>query len=1143
MDTLASLIQRARTLGHIFFHHFGIHCATHQIRVLLICAVVITSLFYPALAMYSTSQPRFLAHFSSQILDPFVAADAISNYYAQHDLWNLWTGQDHLQVREDSVARARCGKEQTLRIERVLIHNSGSEDGPALSPQLLVSALQLEQRILDGLPAHRLSCLRKPDGRCLVISPLEFWHHSEAAIRSDRDIMDTLSLSKNVSVAGIPITPQMVLAGREVNEYANKKVDLSMFLVLTFFFPEVDCLGNSGHRVWRGVLEQATKGAADLMTEAQEPTLIALEFKTNVSSSLPEWSILTVFLYLAYFGIIVLFSRVMRISLLVHNGVGLIFTGIVEMLVSTITSLSVCALVGFKVTMIPWEIFPLVILFIGMENMFSLVEAVVKTSIALPVKERIAEGLSRAGTSNSLKVLTYNIILGIIAKLSDGAIRQFCAFAVVVLVAHWFLVHTLFVAVLSIDLQRMELDELLQQNSNITPSVGTPKPGPNHPTNAQPKSKWSKFSSNVQAMLKGRATKNFSLVLLLATTATLYFLTYPASRVEDDPGARLFRNNAGLRAKSGVSDPAQREPAWHIWHLLNPAEDPLLHLRIESPTILMFRSPDAPQSAERQSFNPLAPRARSQPWLIRTSVWLLRIFVLPIAITVALLYGLLRYLLKDAERLEAQRNRAEPEISPKEDDVAIEDTMSFSTLPRALSTDVELIAASLDGRVVATVGLENEVVVWFKERQIYAYIDTTDLLLRTPSTSYAASAITALAVDDSGGFCAVGTGAGVIAVTHAALPRRADAWDTDAVRTGIPLQVPALVLAAYENGVVAKWSTASPQSPTVVGPSQRAPVVSSSLHRLQNTSRFLAAFSMDDGAVELLEISPSSDLPLAPECRVLAGNPADTVTKICGAIVESGGARHLVIAAATQAGVVSLWDGGTGECIAILDEAHGQINNLRISPVHLKTCTRCGELPEDSFTVSFSVGHVVLFYRAYMPSDVRRCHCANNQLQTSSIWNGTLGRRSRSTSLASSNGKPISRSRHSSISDSQATEADFPISGHGVLSRRASEKDFFARRGMDTLSVQLDGDEHGTIVGPLDTLSPTGSPASRWRGLIVIRSADTTIERGSWDVLDERIVGVRRRPRTALSAGGTGKVHLHRDSAQGLSAATLERWE
>ena len=85
------------------------------------------------------------------------------------------------------------------------------------------------------------------------------------------------------------------------------------------------------------------------------------------------------------------------------------------------------------------------------------VDEVISTSITLPVTERISKGLSVAGASNTLKVVTCNAVLGTIAVFARGAIRQFCVFAVVVLVAHWFLVHTFFVAVLSIDLQRLEV--------------------------------------------------------------------------------------------------------------------------------------------------------------------------------------------------------------------------------------------------------------------------------------------------------------------------------------------------------------------------------------------------------------------------------------------------------------------------------------------------------------------------------------------------------------------------------------------------------------------------------------------------------------------------------------------------------------
>ncbi len=79
------------------------------------------------------------------------------------------------------------------------------------------------------------------------------------------------------------------------------------------------------------------------------------------------------------------------------------------------------------------------------------------TRATLPVKERLAIGLSHAGTFNTFRVVGCNATLGTIGFFVRGATRQFCVFAIVVLVAHWFLVHTMFVAVLAIDLHRLEV--------------------------------------------------------------------------------------------------------------------------------------------------------------------------------------------------------------------------------------------------------------------------------------------------------------------------------------------------------------------------------------------------------------------------------------------------------------------------------------------------------------------------------------------------------------------------------------------------------------------------------------------------------------------------------------------------------------
>ena len=162
-------------------------------------------------------------------------------------------------------------------------------------------------------------------------------------------------------------------------------------------------------------------------------------------------------------------------------------------------------------------------------------DAVGKTSVTLSVKQRIAEGLSRAGTSNTLKVVSYNAILGIISFFTVGAVRQFCIFAIVVLVAHWFLAHTFFMAVLSIDIARLEvrfgflyinvkvsgllillfchqLEELLRHDISLVPSVSTvPKLGQN---SKQPRSRWQELIVATKTLLKSRAATNISLLMV-----------------------------------------------------------------------------------------------------------------------------------------------------------------------------------------------------------------------------------------------------------------------------------------------------------------------------------------------------------------------------------------------------------------------------------------------------------------------------------------------------------------------------------------------------------------------------------------------------------------------------------------------------
>ncbi|KAF7777822.1 hypothetical protein Agabi119p4_3894 [Agaricus bisporus var. burnettii] len=795
--------------------------------------------------------------------------------------------------------------------------------------------------------------------------------------------------------------------------------------------------------------------------------------------------------------------------------------------------------------------------------MFNLVDAVGRTPVTLSVKQRIAEGLSHAGTSNTLKVVSYNCILGIMGGIGSGAVRQFCWFAIVVLVAHWFLAHTFFITVLSIDIQRLELDELLRRDTSSAPSLVRHDSN----TSKQPRSGWAKLGHVLKRLLKGRATTNVSLLLLLAITATLYYTTYSTN--VNGPQTKPF-----LRAvtRNHLNTPNEFEnlsPDWQLWKTLTPEkpETNVLHIRVEQPLVVTLIHEHSPSQNNRTH--------RTQSWAaFRLAVWLLKIMVLPIAVTTGLLWLLLLYLLKDAELLEAQQHHVDSDPSEEESVKSLQGHVSFSTLPRAFSSDVELIASSRDGQVIVSVGLRNEITVWNQATRTHMSIDATNLLLRTATSSHANLTLSSVAVEENGEYFAVGTGSGVVAVwkidttsirslIHLSL-ENSSAGVTD-LQFGKPLprlkldysapphlqsNLPnsefedlVVLLATFENGIAAKWTINEFATLSYVKPTQNSIISNVFLVRVAPENQILVAFAFDDGSLELVETGDTLPIIL-PNYHIRPGTQSDLVSHVHACRSELNGTKRLVVATATESGIVSLWDGCTSECISVLEDAAGRVTHLRISPIQCETCHYCGQLPLESISIAFSIDYVVRFFMLYLQDQTRRCSCTRKQLKHASS-SDHLGRRSRSDSGTSSlMGSPrIPRARLATAFETPA----FPVSGHGVHQRRVSEKEP-GRRSSELLNISPSNEDHDGgfhLLPPLDgTSTPMQSPVSFWRNAIAILVREITCERGEWDAWGGEYVGIRRRPRSQGKTRSEMKasVRFH-NSVLGLTGATMERWE
>lgn len=168
-------------------------------------------------------------------------------------------------------------------------------------------------------------------------------------------------------------------------------------------------------------------------------------------SSLPYIFGIAYVLFIIYLSISV--SRLHQ----VHSRFGLAITGIAQLCVSTIMSISLLELCDWRLRLIPWTVVPFVIVVVGVENMLTIARAVVSTSISLPVPERVGQGMAKVGPVIGMTVLSDLTLLAIAGYLLPGMIREFCIFASVVSVIDYFLQSTFFITILSVDIQRLEV--------------------------------------------------------------------------------------------------------------------------------------------------------------------------------------------------------------------------------------------------------------------------------------------------------------------------------------------------------------------------------------------------------------------------------------------------------------------------------------------------------------------------------------------------------------------------------------------------------------------------------------------------------------------------------------------------------------
>lgn len=152
---------------------------------------------------------------------------------------------------------------------------------------------------------------------------------------------------------------------------------------------------------------------------------------------------------------------------IIKSKIGMAFTVVVTVFTSLTMTLGYCFFFGLTLTIQGKEIFPFLVMLVGLENVLVLTKSVVTTSSHLDIKIRVAQGLSKEGWSITKTLMLEITILTIGIITCVPIIQEFCIFSVVALVADFFLQIFFFSTILGIDTRRCESSEKVHFRSSL----------------------------------------------------------------------------------------------------------------------------------------------------------------------------------------------------------------------------------------------------------------------------------------------------------------------------------------------------------------------------------------------------------------------------------------------------------------------------------------------------------------------------------------------------------------------------------------------------------------------------------------------------------------------------------------------------
>jgi hypothetical protein len=557
-------------------------------------------------------------------------------------------------------------------------------------------------------------------------SPLQYWSCSSQKIADDTDIITTVNRGSHQSTSvNVTLRPSVVLGGKRFEDHRLVAADA---LVITL----AHMLDSPVGRQWERKVQEISRRGSDRwrMYPADNQTLAStlheirfqpLSIHDNISLGLAY--ALTTF----YFAVSLSQLRALKSKL------GLLVAVATQITGSIMSSFTICAIFKIDLSKLPREAYPLVILTIGLENIFRLVNAVITTPSESSAAARMAEGLGLTGHIALFGLAQNLFVLWVLSRIVSPGVASFCIFAMIALTFDFFYLLTFFGSVLSIDLRRTELSDALSRASLRHQRYAFP--------DIRKRSNWTKALVRGYAPVSTRIAGTIIMICFIIAAqwhfseSSFYQTTLRFVR-HLKPGQLLSRPSSPTFLSGGVNQ-AETLPQWlqmqdhetahEIISLIKPNSHSYI-ARVYDPLVFVLSGSD--RTPTKFGVRPFLPAAYD--FARHQSAQ----FIITVVLIIAAVALLMNYLLWD--EMPGGEANDRPEDKP---------LLSVKTLSHGHALDVVLLTASNEG-VVVSVGLDRRIRVW-NVRSGKSYV------IQDPESDFDPFPVLAMAIDNDSNWLAL----------------------------------------------------------------------------------------------------------------------------------------------------------------------------------------------------------------------------------------------------------------------------------------------------------------------------------------------------------------------------------------------------